>query len=151
MINMGEKKRKNTSTQTTHFKKWTFWRYMVALLDLHIGSRRSTLPCLTESTLPHSFIQPAHEVEVGYCCEGRIFVRMLVLFRLIRASLVCNGVITFGFYEKTRTLNWGISRNIFSSLNGCPFFRTPKRIRINLPQSAMSDCIFFNGLFGRFV
>ncbi|SFE62717.1 hypothetical protein SAMN05216378_3776 [Paenibacillus catalpae] len=30
----------------------------------------------------------------------RIFVRMLVLFRLIRASFVCNFVLAFFFYEK---------------------------------------------------
>ena len=65
----GGKKRKNITTQTTRLKKWTFWRFMVAPLDLHIASWRSTLPCLTESSLPHSFIQPIHEMEVGFAAR----------------------------------------------------------------------------------
>ncbi len=59
---------------------------MVALLDLHMGSWRSTLPHLAESSLSHSFIQPVHEVEVRYAARQDLFVRMLTPFRLIRAS-----------------------------------------------------------------
>jgi len=42
---------------------------MVALYGSPHSSWRSTLPSLTESTLPHSFIQPVHEVEVRYAAR----------------------------------------------------------------------------------
>jgi len=39
---------------------------ITALVDVHIYSWRSTLPCLTESSLSNSFVQPFHEVDVSH-------------------------------------------------------------------------------------
>ncbi len=44
-----------------------------------------------------------------------------------------------------------MSLNIRSSLNSHCFLPMVNRIRMSLLHIAISDCIFFNGLFGRFV
>lgn len=128
---------------------------MVAPMDLHMSSWRRTLPHLAESTLPHSFIQPVHEVEVRYA--ARLDLRPYVNVVLTHPCFCYSAYLGHQYRKRFikaacgNSTNRGISCIIFPSLNSCPFFNMPNRIRISLLHKAIRDCIFFNGFTGRFV
>lgn len=61
---------------------------MVAQIGTPQYSRWFTLPCLTESMLQNSFVQPVHEVEVGNAWLLGLNARMLN-FRPTSPCFVC--------------------------------------------------------------